>query len=133
MIVVSTATASAAVLVGPEGEFTRIRTLAQRATVRSATESFDHLRLSPGAAHEHPGRADSESAWFVLRGPVLAEQLPDAAHHLAAAGDLLLAPAGRGLRLRAGPLGAELLCLALRTPGTTPRRPRRRSGRSVRP
>ncbi|WP_371500683.1 hypothetical protein OG871_28720 [Kitasatospora sp. NBC_00374] len=132
MIVVTTATASAAVLVGPEGEYTRIRSLAQRAMVRSATESFEHLRLSPGAEHEHPGRADSESAWFVLRGPVLAEQLPHAAHHLAAEGDLLLAPAGRGLRLRAGPLGAELLCLALRTP-VAPRRPRRRTGGRVRP
>ncbi|WP_033820576.1 hypothetical protein, partial [Kitasatospora sp. MBT63] len=136
MIVVSTASASAAVLAGPDGEFIRVRPLAQRAVLRSATDSIDQLRLSPGAVHEHPGRPDGESVWFVLRGPVVAEQVPDGAQHLADRGDLLLAPAGRGLRLRSGPLGAELLCLALRattptpTPTPAPRRPRiRRSTR----
>jgi hypothetical protein len=129
VIAVSTPTASATVLTGPGREFTRIRTLAQRSLLASETESFEHLRLSPGATHERHGRSGTESVWFVLRGLLVAEQLPGGSHHLADEGDLLLVPGGGGLRLKAGPLGAELLGLTLHTPA-----PRRgRSRRTTRP
>ncbi|MEV7025971.1 hypothetical protein [Kitasatospora sp. NPDC093558] len=112
-MIVSAATASAAVILGPAGERVRIRCLARRSMLTSACESFDHLRLSPGAHHVLPGRADAETVLHVLRGAATVGQRTDEPDHLASDGDLLLAPRGRTLHLEAGPLGAELLCLTL--------------------
>jgi len=133
-MIVTTATASAMVVLGPGSERTRVSCLARRDLLRSPCEAFEHVRLSPGAHHRREGRPDAESAWYVLRGPVLAEQLPDLAQHLAAAADLLLVPRGQELRLQAGPLGAELLCLTLHATPAVPAAPRRvRAGRITRP
>ncbi|MFI5529585.1 hypothetical protein ACIA8O_13710 [Kitasatospora sp. NPDC051853] len=130
-MIVTTASASAMTVVGPGSERVRVSCLARRDLVRADCESFEHLRLSPGATHLRPGRRETESAWFVLRGPVLADQHPGEAHHLADTGDLLLVPAGQELVLRAGPLGAELLCLTLGAARRPRRRPRLR--KAVRP
>ncbi|MFJ8041787.1 hypothetical protein ACIRBX_14950 [Kitasatospora sp. NPDC096147] len=130
-MIVTTASAAAMTVVGPGSARTRVSCLARRDLVRADCESFEHLRLSPGATHRRPGRRETEGAWYVLRGPVLADQHPGGARHLADAGDLLLVPAGQDLALRAGPLGAELLCLTLGTPARPKRRPRLR--KAVRP
>jgi len=142
-MIVTTDTGSAAVILGPDGERTRVRCLARRDMLHSACTSFDHIRLSPGAHYEAPGRAGSEAAWYVLRGPLVAEQLPGRPTFLAAGGDLLLVPPGLDLHLCAGPLGAELLCLTLapiplptptvRRPAVPPRRRAGHAGRSTRP
>ncbi len=130
-MIVTTATASATVVVGPGSERTRVLCLSRRDLMRSDCEAFEHVRLSPGAHHHRSARPDTEAAWYVLRGPVVAEQHPEPAQHLADVGDLLLVPRGQDLDLQAGPLGAELLCLTLHTPAATPRRPRTR--RTTRP
>ncbi|GAA0690510.1 hypothetical protein GCM10010193_51080 [Kitasatospora atroaurantiaca] len=130
-MIVTTASASAMVVLGPGSERTRVLCLARRDLLRSPCEAFEHVRLSPGAHHGRQGRPDAESAWYVLRGPVVAEQWPEPAQHLAADGDLLLVPRGHELRLQAGPLGAELLCLTLHAAPAAPRRLRAR--RTTRP
>lgn len=123
-MIVTTANASAMVVVGPDHERTRVLCLSRRDLVHSGCEAFEHVRLGSDGSHRRRGRPDTEAAWFVLRGPVLAEQRPDQAQHLADAGDLLLVPPGQELQLRAGPLGAELLCLTLRPRTAASRRPR---------
>ncbi|GAA1153226.1 quercetin dioxygenase-like cupin family protein [Kitasatospora gansuensis] len=122
-MIVTTASASAMTVVGPGSERTRVSCLARRDLVAADCESFEHLRLSPGGTHHRAGRPETEAAWYVLRGPVVAEQRPDRAQHLADAGDLLLVPAGQDLDLQAGPLGAELLCLTLGARPAPRRRP----------
>ncbi|MFJ8471401.1 hypothetical protein [Kitasatospora sp. NPDC094011] len=115
-MIVTTDTGSAMVLLGPDGERVRIRSLARRTMLASACEAFDHLRLSPGAHHLLPGRPDTETVLHVLRGAAVIGGLPGRPDHLASDGDLLLARKGRTLHLEAGPLGAELLCLTLAVP-----------------
>ncbi|WP_441249282.1 hypothetical protein [Kitasatospora sp. McL0602] len=114
-MIVTTATASAMVVLGRGSERTRVLCLARRDLLHSDCEAFEHVRLSPGAQHRRAARPGTETAWFVLRGPVVAEQSPDPVQHLADAGDLLLVGGGQDLDLQAGPLGAELLCLTLAT------------------
>ncbi|MER5866018.1 hypothetical protein [Kitasatospora sp. NPDC002040] len=121
-MIVTTASAAAMTVVGAGSERTRVLCLARRDLVTADCESFEHVRLSPGGTHHRTGRRETEAAWYVLRGPVLAEQRPHPAQHLADTGDLLLVPPGQDLDLVAGPLGAELLCLTL---GAGPARRRR--------
>ncbi|MBP0448325.1 hypothetical protein J5Y04_02005 [Kitasatospora sp. RG8] len=115
-MIVTTASAAAAVILGPHGERIRLRCLARRSMLASACESFDHLRLSPGAHHVLPGQTETENVLYVLRGSLLVGRSPDEPAHLAVDGDLLLARRGTPLHLDAGPLGAELLGLALTAP-----------------
>ncbi|MFJ9691094.1 hypothetical protein [Kitasatospora sp. NPDC101183] len=115
-MIVTTDTGAAMILLGPGGERVRVRSLARRAMLASDCETFDHLRLSPGAHHVLPGRPDTETVLHVLRGAAVVGRTDDAPDHLASEGDLLLAPRGRELHLEAGPLGAELLCLVLAAP-----------------
>ncbi|MER6298283.1 hypothetical protein ABT247_01760 [Kitasatospora sp. NPDC001539] len=136
-MIVTTDTGSAMVLLGPNGERVRIRSLARRTVLTSACESFDHLRLSPRAHHVLPGRPDAETVLHVLRGAAVVGRLPGEPDHLASDGDLLLARRGHALHLEAGPLGAELLCLTLTAPlhraGTRAALARRRAERRNRP
>ncbi|MFF1905554.1 hypothetical protein [Kitasatospora sp. NPDC058218] len=136
-MIVTTAAGSAAVILGPNGERIRLRCLARRSMIASACESFDHLRLSPGAHHTLPGRAEAEIVLHVLRGSFLVGQAADEPDHLAVDGDLLLARRGSPLHLEAGPLGAELLCLTLAVPrraaAAREAPARRRTGRRTRP
>ncbi|MGA5817465.1 hypothetical protein ACPC54_06355 [Kitasatospora sp. NPDC094028] len=136
-MIVTTDTGSAMIVLGPNGERVRVRSLARRAMLASACESFDHLRLSPGAHHVIPGRPDTETVLHVLRGAAVVGRLPDVPDHLASDGDLLLARRGSPLHLEAGPLGAELLCLTLAVPrprsGTRAARARRRAERRSHP
>ncbi|MGW6913846.1 hypothetical protein ACWGB8_08495 [Kitasatospora sp. NPDC054939] len=124
-MIVTTDSGSATVVLGPDGARVRVRGLARREMLASDCESFDHLRLSPGARHAATGRPDAETVWYVLRGPLLFGPDADCPEHLAAAGDLLLARRGCPLALQAGPLGAEVLrlTLAARRRGLPPRRP----------
>ncbi|MGW3074224.1 hypothetical protein [Kitasatospora sp. NPDC001132] len=136
-MIVTTDTGAAMVLIGPNGERVRIRSLARSPMLASACEAFDHLRLSPGAHHVLPGRPDTETVLHVLRGAAVVGRLSDEPEHLASEGDLLLARRGRALHLEAGPLGAELLCLTLAVPrhsaGTRAAPARRRATRRNRP
>ncbi|MEU8920240.1 hypothetical protein AB0D10_04785 [Kitasatospora sp. NPDC048545] len=136
-MIVTTDTGAAMVVLGPNGERVRIRSLARRPMLASACEAFDHLRLSPGAHHELTGRPDAETVLHVLRGAAVVGRLTDEPDHLASEGDLLLARRGRTLQLEAGPLGAELLCLTLAVPrhtaGTRAALARRRAARRDRP
>ncbi|MFF2042638.1 hypothetical protein ACFVVX_19630 [Kitasatospora sp. NPDC058170] len=136
-MIVTTDSGSAAVILGPHGERVRVRCLARQSMVASACESFDQLRLSPGAHHVLPGRGDAETVVYVLRGAVLAGEVADEPEYLASEGDLLLARRGHPLQLDAGPLGAELLCLTLtaarRAAGTRDALVRRRAERRTRP
>ncbi|WP_327682544.1 hypothetical protein [Kitasatospora sp. NBC_00458] len=136
-MIVTTATASAAVILGPNGERVRLRCLARRSMLASACESFDHLRLSPGARHALAGEPGTETVLYVLRGSLLIGRTADEPDHLAVDGDLLLATRGRELRLEAGPVGAEVLCLSLaaarRTTATRESLARRRAERRTRP
>ncbi|MED7949888.1 MULTISPECIES: hypothetical protein [unclassified Streptomyces] len=136
-MIVTTATASAAVILGPNGERVRLRCLARRSMLASACESFDHLRLSPGAHHTLAGQPEAETVLYVLRGSLLVGGTADGPDHLAVDGDLLLATRGRTLVLEAGPVGAEVLCLSLaaarRTTATRESLARRRSERRTRP
>jgi len=130
-MIVTTDSGSAAVILGPGGMCVRVRCLARRDMLHSACASFDHVRLSPGARYEAAGRTDSEVAWYVLRGPLLVERCPEQPQYLAADRDLLLVPLGVDLRLQAGPLGAEALCLTLAPAApraAPPRRADRRGG-----
>ncbi|MFE4970749.1 hypothetical protein ACFRAR_01365 [Kitasatospora sp. NPDC056651] len=115
-MIVTTDTGAAMVVIGPNGERVRIRSLARRPMLASPCEAFDHLRLSPGAHHTLPGRPDTETVLHVLRGAAVIGQPSDEPDHLASEGDLLLAGRGRALHLEAGPLGVELLCLTLAVP-----------------
>ncbi|MFJ6381547.1 hypothetical protein ACIQI7_16330 [Kitasatospora sp. NPDC092039] len=136
-MIVTTDTGAAMVVIGPNGERVRIRSLARSPMLASACEAFDHLRLSPGAHHVLPGRPDAETVLHVLRGAAVVGQLSNEPDHLASEGDLLLARRGRTLHLEAGPLGAELLCLTLAVPrhraGTRAALARRRAVRRDRP
>ncbi|BFV56209.1 hypothetical protein KCMC57_up13130 [Kitasatospora sp. CMC57] len=108
-----TDTAHAAVHLGPGTQRVRTRCLARRGMLHSETEAVDHVRLSPGACYDLAGRAGTEAAWYVLRGPVALLDCPEQPQHLLAEGDLLLAPEGGRVHLHGGPLGAELLCLTV--------------------
>ncbi|TDV56036.1 cupin domain-containing protein [Actinophytocola oryzae] len=44
------------------------RCLGRRGMLFSECESFDYVRLAPGAVIDERGRGDIEEAWFVLRG-----------------------------------------------------------------
>ncbi|MFE4394027.1 MULTISPECIES: hypothetical protein [Streptomycetaceae] len=136
-MIVTTDTGAAMVVIGPNGERVRIRSLARRPMLASACETFDHLRLSPGAHHVLAGRPDTETVLHVLRGAAVVGQLSDETDHLASVGDLLMAHRGRTLHLEAGPLGAELLCLTLAVPrhtaGARAAPARRRATRRDRP
>ncbi|KJS62700.1 hypothetical protein [Streptomyces rubellomurinus] len=136
-MIVTTDSGAAMIVLGPNGERVRVRALARRTMLASACETFDHLRLSPGAHHVIPGRPDTETVLHVLRGAAVVGQLSDAPVHLASDGDLLLARRGSPLHLEAGPLGAELLCLTLAVPrrraGSRAARARRRAARRSRP
>ncbi|MFD0272948.1 hypothetical protein ACFVHB_03430 [Kitasatospora sp. NPDC127111] len=136
-MIVTTASAAAAVILGPHGERVRLRCLARRSMLASACESFDHLRLSPGAQHVMPGQAEAETVLYVLRGSLLVGRSSGEPDHLAVDGDLLLARRAVPLHLDAGPLGAEVLCLTLaaprRTTATRQVLARRRAERRIRP
>ncbi|AUG80772.1 hypothetical protein CFP65_6104 [Kitasatospora sp. MMS16-BH015] len=129
-MIVTTAGAAAMVVMGRGSERTRVRCLARRDLLHSECEAFEHVRLSPGGSHRRSGRRATETAWYVLRGPVLAVQGPDPVQHLADTGDLLLIGRGQDLDLAAGPLGAELLCLTI---GAEPALPVLTAARRARP
>ncbi|WP_371649554.1 MULTISPECIES: hypothetical protein [unclassified Streptomyces] len=95
-------------------ETIRIRCLARRGMLHSECEAVDRVSLAPHAHYDLVGRADAETAWYVLRGPLTARWTgaPPTGAELGD-DDLLLARAAQDVILRAGPEGAELLCLTV--------------------
>ncbi|AUG80767.1 hypothetical protein CFP65_6098 [Kitasatospora sp. MMS16-BH015] len=118
--------AYATVHLGPGTQRVRTRCLARRGMLHSECESVDHVRLSPGACYDLAGRTDTEAAWYVLRGPVALIDCCDHPQRTLHDGDLLLAPDGERVHLHGGPLGAELLCLAVLPAGVSGELPERR-------
>ncbi|MEV6549617.1 hypothetical protein AB0M57_13035 [Streptomyces sp. NPDC051597] len=100
----------------------RVRCLARRGMLHSECEAVDRVSLAPHARYDLVGRDDAEAAWYVLDGPLTLHRpgAPPAGTALGAR-DLLLAPTAQDVTLRAGPRGAELLCLTL-TPDAVARR-----------
>lgn len=100
----------------------RVRCLARRGMLHSECEAVDRVSLAPHARYDLVGRDDTEAAWYVLSGPLTLHPpgAPPTGTPLHSR-DLLLAPTAQDVALRAGPLGAELLCLTL-TPEAVARR-----------
>ncbi|MER5636753.1 hypothetical protein ABT095_07355 [Kitasatospora sp. NPDC002227] len=105
--------AHATVHLGPGTQRVRTKCLARRGMLHSECEAVEHVRLSPGACYDLSGRSGTEAAWYVLRGPVALIDCGDHPQRTLDRGDLLLAPDGAGVHLHGGPMGAELLFLAV--------------------
>ncbi|GAA0588391.1 hypothetical protein [Streptomyces crystallinus] len=100
----------------------RVRCLARRGMLHSECEAVDRISLPPHAQYDLVGRGDAEAAWYVLSGPLTARWTGARRPARAlGAGGLLLARTARDISLRAGPRGAELLCLTV-TPAAVARR-----------
>jgi hypothetical protein len=84
---------------------------------QTGTGAVDRIRLGRGACLDLEDRDGTETAWYVLRGPVALtggtaeDGRPERHERMLTRGDLVLAPPGAHLRLHGGPLGAELLRL----------------------
>ncbi|OAR26593.1 hypothetical protein A8W25_28385 [Streptomyces sp. ERV7] len=104
----------------------RIRCLARRGMLHSECEAVDRVSLPPHAHYDLVGRDDAEAAWYVLSGPltVRGTGTPPTTSVLGDR-DLLLAPIAQDITLRAGPRGAELLCLTVTSAAVTRRLPPR--------
>ena len=110
-MIVTTATETARTLSGTEAGI-HSRSLARRGFFFSETESFDYLRLAPGAEIDSRGRRGTEEAWFVLRG---SGQLldPDGLARSLHRYTLVACTVDSGTRLRAGAQGMEVLLVAV--------------------
>lgn len=99
------------------------RCLGRRGMLYSECESFDYVRLAPGAVLDERGREEIEEAWFVLYGK--GEFLDDGGDSLPVqAGDLVLCPYAAGGHWRSNadsPL--ELLLLAMMPASVSQRLP----------
>lgn len=99
------------------------RCLGRRGMLYSECESFDYVRLAPGAVLDERGREEIEEAWFVLRGQ--GEFLDDRGDSLPVrAGDVVLCPhevGGHWLSSAEFPL--ELLLLAMMPASVSQRLP----------
>jgi mannose-6-phosphate isomerase-like protein (cupin superfamily) len=96
------------------GEEIRWRSLARRGMLHSECESFDYLRLAPGTEFALRGRQGTESVWFTVAGTgLVVESDPVSAGCTLKAGDLVLLPAGKDVRLVSGDSGLELLWLSV--------------------
>lgn len=89
------------------------RCLGRRGMLYSECESFDYVRLAPGAVLDERGREGIEEAWFVLCGK--GEFLDDRGGFLPVrAGDLVLRPCEASGNWRSsGDCPLELLLLAI--------------------
>ncbi|MGQ0774303.1 MAG: cupin domain-containing protein [Pseudonocardiales bacterium] len=99
------------------------RCLGRRGMLYSECESFDYVRLAPGAVLDERGRAEIEEAWLVLCGE--GEFFDEGGGSLPVqAGDLVLLPCGAGGGWRSSansPL--ELLLLAMMPAAVSQRLP----------
>ena len=101
------------------------RCLGRRGMLFSECESFDFVRLAPGAVVDERGRDDIEEAWFVLRGS--AEFIDDGKDPLLAGeGDVVFCShAASGQWRNAGDSPLEMLFLALMPASVSRRLPTR--------
>ncbi|MGH3697357.1 MAG: cupin domain-containing protein [Pseudonocardiaceae bacterium] len=99
------------------------RCLGRRGMLYSECESFDYVRLAPGAVLDERGREDIEEAWFVLRGN--GEFLDDGGGSLPVqAGDFVLCPGAACGRWRSSADSSlELLLLAMMPTSVSERLP----------
>jgi mannose-6-phosphate isomerase-like protein (cupin superfamily) len=99
------------------------RCLGRRGMLYSECESFDYVRLAPGAVLDERGREGIEEAWFVLCGE--GEILDDGGDLLPVrAGDLVLRPCEAGGNWRSsGDCPLELLLLAMMPTSVSQRLP----------
>ncbi|MBW4722185.1 cupin domain-containing protein [Saccharothrix obliqua] len=101
------------------------RCLGRRGMLFSECESFDYVRLAPGAVLDERGRGDIEEAWFVLRGSGEFTVEGEAPLHVEA-GRLVLCPHRTGGTWRGvGDSALELLVLALMPASVSRRLPTR--------
>jgi len=94
----------------------RFRSLARRGMLHSETESVDYLRLAAGAELDPPGlpgrgREGVESAWLVVRGSGWVDGGSEPTP--VGPGDVVLAPAGEPVGLRAADTDLEVVWLAV--------------------
>ncbi|MCG8915760.1 cupin domain-containing protein [Actinokineospora sp. PR83] len=88
------------------------RCLGRRGMLFSECESFDFVRLAPGATLEGSGSGDVEEVWFVLRGA--GEFTGPGGRVTVRQGEVLLLPRAAGGSWRgAGEESVELLLLEL--------------------
>ncbi|WP_156755608.1 cupin domain-containing protein [Actinokineospora pegani] len=101
------------------------RCLGRRGMLFSECESFDFVRLAPGAVLDERGRDDIEEAWFVLRGG--ATFVRDGHDPLLVGeGELVLGSHAAGGRWHnAGDSPVEMLFLALMPASVSSRLPTR--------
>ena len=89
------------------------RCLGRRGMLYSECESFDFVRLAPGAVLDERGRADIEEVWFVLGGSGEFRDDTGAARPVRP-GDLVLCPhSASGTWRSAADSPLELLLLAM--------------------
>ena len=94
------------------------RCLARRGMLHSESESFEQIRLSPGATWAHEPAHGTEAALYAVAGSasVHTDPAPDAAGraldgHVLDAGGALLVEARAAVRVTAGAEGLELLAV----------------------
>lgn len=97
------------------------RCLGRRGMLYSECESFDYVRLAPGAVLDERGRADTEEAWFVLGGAG-GFLNADGVSTQVRAGDLVLCPYPAGGRWRSAPDSTLELLLLSMMPASVSRR-----------
>lgn len=110
-MIVTTVTKTVRTLRG-NAEQTHSRVLARRGFFVSEIESFDYLRLAPGARIDLRGRRGTEEAWFVIGGDgelIDSDGLTRPLHRYT----LAACPLDSGAQLRAGRQGMEVLLVAV--------------------
>ncbi|MGW4376460.1 hypothetical protein ACWEJ7_22680 [Streptomyces albidoflavus] len=103
------------------------RCLARRGMLHSECESFEQLRLTPGATWTHEPAHGTEAALYVVAGSasVLAGTGTDARAQPLDAGGALLVGSRAGVRVTAGAEGLDLLAVRVLPADVTARLPAR--------
>ncbi|MCU7707024.1 hypothetical protein ACGILS_25185 [Streptomyces albidoflavus] len=105
------------------------RCLARRGMLHSECESFEQLRLAPGATWTHEPAHGTEAALYAVAGSASVHALtgtgPDARAQPLDAGGALLVGSRAGVRVTAGAEGVDLLAVRVLPADVTARLPAR--------